>query len=407
MKIIKNLNWDMWGTAAFFSFCLSTVFMIFFSTDAVQNWAAPWNRLSILFACFIPLLLVIVWKIPEWIKAVDIKNELRFIPVIVLLGVLNIVFSEARDATLTSMVLFLISGIMIFGVTKYLLISKGRQMILLWIYVFILFILSTYGLYEYFNKVSIRIFTSNPLPAGALLILLFVGPFTLILYNTGWLRFIQIFTIVFGAVIIVLIGKRGPVLGLIVMAFSFILLPGRKKWIIPIVALIILSTGYKFRNFLPPKYYRISYITTGSTTHRLDNLNLAYRIFLRKPIFGIGLHAPFGKYLKNYKPVFAKNPGSYLNYANRDKTFENTWICMLVAMGSLFFITYIFLFIYLLKNLFQRIKDNPKKNLQALLFLIPIFAFIINSMTNDTLVYPHINWIFHSLLGIMANFSES
>ena len=378
------------------SFCLATVFMIFFSTDAVQNWAAPWNRLSILIACFIPLLLVIVWKIPEWIKAVDIKKELLFIPVIVLLGVLNIAFSESRDATLPSMVLFLISGIMIFGVTKYLLISDSRQRILLWIFVIILLILCIYGLYEYFNKVPIRIFTSNPLPAGALLILLFVGPFTLILYNTRWLRFIQIFAIVFGAVIIILIGKRGPVLGLIVMAFSFILLPGRKKWIIPIITMIIVSTGYKF---LPPKYH----LSSGSTIYRLENLNLAYRIFLQKPIFGIGLHTPFGKYLKNYKPVFAKNY-SYLDYANRDKTFENTWICILVSMGSLFFITYIFLFIYLLKNLFQRIKDNPKGKLQALLFLIPIFAFIINSMTNDTLVYPHINWIFHSYMGIIANF---
>jgi hypothetical protein len=132
---------------------------------------------------------------------------------------------------------------------------------------------------------------------------------------------------------------------------------------------------------------------------------LASHIFLKKPLFGIGLHAPLADYLKDYHQKITNNT-KYPNYIKDSKTLENIILCDFVEMGGLFSITYIALIIYLLKNLFHGSKNNPAKRLQAVLFLIPLAGFLIHSMTFDSLIYPHLNWLFHSFLGLMANFDE-
>ncbi|MCK4817157.1 hypothetical protein KA005_15410, partial [bacterium] len=77
-----------------------------------------------------------------------------------------------------------------------------------------------------------------------------------------------------------------------------------------------------------------------------------------------------------------------------------------VGMGGLFSITYIALIVYILRNVFCNIKENPEKRLQAAMLLIPLTGFLIHSMTFDSLLFPHLNWIFHSYLGLMANFDK-
>lgn len=126
---IEYLCWERWGTVAFLVYCVSTIFMIFFSISAIVIWPSPWNRLSILVACLLPLLLVLAWKVPRLIMDKKLEKKLLFIPIIIALGILNIVFSEDQSTTLKVMVLFLISGIGIFAATSYLLTTKFRQKI--------------------------------------------------------------------------------------------------------------------------------------------------------------------------------------------------------------------------------------------------------------------------------------
>jgi len=401
----KYLQWEGWGTAAFFSFCLSTIFMVFFSITAVQIWPYPWNRLSILPACLIPLLLVLAWKVPRLIRDKELEKHFLFVPVIIILGILNIVFSEDQSTTLKVMVLFLISGIGIFATTSYLLTTKFRQKIFLWLCWALLLALCIYGTLEYINKKPILLFSFNPIPAGSLLILLFIGPFLLFRSSSWWLRFLQLSSIVFGVAVIIMIGKRGPILGLLGMAFLLsALLPWKKLWIIPLIALILVGTGYKMRNHLPASL-RKNLITHASTLFRLENYPFAAHIFLQKPLFGIGLHAPLTEYLQDYRQKITKN-GRYPGFIQKKKTLENIILCSFVEMGGLFSITYIALIIYLLRNLFRRSRGKPRERLQAVLFLIPLAGFLIHSMTFDSLMYPHLNWLFHSLLGMMTNFDK-
>lgn len=571
-------------------YCVSTIFMIFFSTSAIQIWPYPWNRLSILAACLLPLFLVLVWKIPLLIRDKELEKQFLFIPIIIILGILNVVSSEDRPTTLKVMTLFLISGIGIFVATTWLLSTQFRQTIFLWLCWACLVALCVYGSLEYINKEAIDLLSYNPIPAGSLLILLFVGPFSLFPSSSWRLRCIQLLSIVFGITLIVLIGKRGPILALLVMAFLFCgLVPERKLWIIPLILLVLVGAGYKMRtHWWPPSMYiddrfridnrgsysysmsvyvkgkgyadlyiwwydgrgnargeyigrhylrknytrlkdvfelpkeaeefRIAfllrenkdelsaihiddfviegedsetaskmearteknwrllfrsdfedgdpekpesfgwwtysegrpvswpwglteesysgkyglylkqpdnkdywlytglgplvpfsltkYLITGRrTVFRLENFVLAAHIFSKKPLFGIGLHAPLTEYLKDYRQKVTKDR-TYARFIEEKKTLENIILCGFVEMGGLFSITYIALIIYLLRNLFVRTRDKPEKRLQAVLFLIPLIGFLIHSMTFDSLIYPHLNWIFHSFLGLMANFNE-
>lgn len=402
---IRYLQRVRWGTVAFYSYCLSTVFMIFFSISALQTWSHPWNRLSVLVACLVPLLLVLVWKSPAWIRLKQFQKELIFALIIIILGILNIIFSEDRPTTLKVMTLFLISGLGIFVATSCLLTTKSRQTIFLWLCWVSLFALCVYGTMEYINKKPILLLSSNPIPAGALLILLFVGPFLLFPSSSWWLRFLQLSSIFFCIVIIVMIGKRGPLLGLAVMAFLFgALLPWRKLWIVPLIALILVGAGYKMRNHLPTTF-RKNLTTDRSILFRLENYPFAAHIFLQKPLFGIGMRPSMTEYLKDYRPKLTKNP-AYSAFIQQRKTLENMILCCFVEMGGLFSITYIALIVYLLRNLFRSIRDKPERRLQAVLFLIPLIGFFIHSMTFDSLMFPHLNWIFHSFLGMMANFNR-
>jgi len=147
-------------------------------------------------------------------------------------------------------------------------------------------------------------------------------------------------------------------------------------------------------------------ITSKSTVFRLENYPFAAYIFLKKPLFGVGLHAPLTQYLQDYRQRITENP-TYQRFIQRKKTLENIVLCGLVEMGGLFSITYIAFIIYLLRNLFRRTRDKLDKRLQAVMFLIPLIGFLIHSMTFDSLVYPHLNWLFHSFLGLMANFNKT
>ena len=399
-------RWEKWGTVGFYIYCVSTIFMIFFSTSSVQTWPYPWNRVPILIACLIPLLLLFIWKTPEWINFKNLRKEFLLVSILVILAILNILFSENRFTTFKVMTLFIISGLAIFVVTSCFLTTKFRQTIFLWLCWVCLVVLCVYGVIEYINGKPILLLSYNPIPAGSLLILLFAGPFLLFPSSSWWLRFLELSSIVFAIAVIVMIGERGPILGLIVMAFLFsALMPGRKFWIVPLIVLILIGTGYKVRNHLPASLRR-NLITHASTLFRLEGYPLAAHIFLKKPLFGIGLRPSMTKYLKDYRPKFTKDT-RYWKYIEQKKTLENMILCGFVEMGGLFAITYITLIVYLLRNLIHSISNKSERRLQGVLILIPLGGFFIHSMTFDSLMFPHLNWIFHSFLGMMANFNQT
>jgi len=78
-------------------------------------------------------------------------------------------------------------------------------------------------------------------------------------------------------------------------------------------------------------------------------------------------------------------------------------LCFLGASGILFTMAYAGLVSIPLKNLFLGNKlSSGHKNLRVILLTV-LIGFFIHSLTYDSLKYPHLNWIFRSLLGILVN----
>jgi hypothetical protein len=384
--------------------------MIFFSVKAVQTWPSPWNRISILCGCLIPVFLLLASKISEWTRHwIPFKKKFLLPSVIIILGLLNIVFSEDQAVTLKVMILFIISGIAVFIVTSAILNSKFRRKTFLGICWASYVVLCIYGLVEFKVSKSILLLSNNPIPAGSLLILLSAGPIAIFRSRSNTIRILSILSICLGIFVIIMIGKRGPVLGLFAMASVFVLLlPWKSKLLIFLSAIFMIVIGYQMRDHLSPQLTK-PIIKSGSTLLRTENYFFAYTIWAQNPVFGIGLHSPLYPYIDSYHPLIYRNERHQIfsSYVKENKTFENILLCGFVEMGTLFSIAYITLIAIIFKNMYGHVRKHPEKKLQAVLLLTPLFGFFVHSMTFDSILYPHLNWLAHSLLGLAANFGET
>jgi hypothetical protein len=142
---------------------------------------------------------------------------------------------------------------------------------------------------------------------------------------------------------------------------------------------------------------------------RVENYVFAAVVWAKNPVFGTGLHAPLSPYLKGYRPVVYTNEKglTYARYIQQAKTLENILLVGFAEMGTLFSVAYIILVAITVKNMFIHAKTHPGKRLQAVLLLAPLVGFFVHSMTFDSIIYPHLNWLAHSLLGMAANFSKT
>ena len=81
--------------------------------------------------------------------------------------------------------------------------------------------------------------------------------------------------------------------------------------------------------------------------------------------------------------------------------FDNMALTFLGETGGLFSAAYFCLIFYLIKNKATYCLEDEKR--QFVLFLIVLTGFLAHSMTFDSLKYPHLNWIFHSFLGLLVS----
>ena len=106
---------------------LSTLFMVFFSVHAVQKWPSLWAQGAISLACILPAIMVLFKVAPDLIRNEKWPIENKLVLIIVVLGIINICFSENQFASLKGMGLFLMSGMLAFSVSYSLFNSKQAQ----------------------------------------------------------------------------------------------------------------------------------------------------------------------------------------------------------------------------------------------------------------------------------------
>ena len=414
----------------FFFYSLSTSFMVFLSIYAIQNWPNSWAQISISFACLLTLSATLKRELPNLLKNKTWPVEIKWVLTIFFLGALNICFSENNWQSLKGMGLFLMSGISVFLTTFFLFQSEKNKEKFFLLCTFCFFILVIYGFFEFYqiltlppalprHQLRILLFSHNPIPAGSILILLSLGPISLLTYfKSGWKKNLLVCSLVFGVIVIILIEKRGPLVSLMLMTFLWVITNRKRLVAFILTGLIVGGIIYNVKGQIPIELKnRIQ--DEQTLLVRLEFFFIAIEVLKEKPLFGLGFNSPLSKFIPNdyeakifpenkykyYKPWFKpENQNgnfSFINMITGVTVFDNMALTFLGETGGLFSAAYFCLMFYLIKNKATNCSNDEKRRFGLL--LIVLAGFLAHSMTFDSLKYPNLNWIFHSFLGLLVS----
>ena len=394
-----------------FVYLFATAFMIFFSVNAIHSWPNLWAQAAISLACICPALILLYEKPTYFFRANRWSIENKVILVIVLLGALNICFSENQPATFKGMVLFLISGILVFSVSCVLFESRNLKSNYIFLCSISFVIVVVFGFVEVISGESILFLTSaeailfshNPIPAGSLIILLSVGPlFSLTQNEVAWKKWFWIFSLAMGILLVILIGKRSPVLAIALMLLFFIVLTKKHLYVLILITMVLAGIGHQFKD----SFFVERYLNKETLLVRMEFYHVALDVLKEKPLFGIGFNSSLSRFVPfYYEPkVFPLNSdNSFQALVGGVFTFDNMFLCLLGEGGGLFTLAYICLGVILFKKFLNLGLLNMDSRLQVTLLLAVLVGFGVHSLAYDSLKYPHLNWLFHSLLAFVVH----
>jgi hypothetical protein len=396
---------------AIFAYLFSTIFMVFFSVHAVHKWPSIWAQGAISLACIVPAIAVLFKVGPDLIGGEKWPVEIKFVLIIVVLGFLNICFSENQLVSFKGMGLFLMSGILVFSISYFLFNSKQAQKGFFYLCSFCFVFLLVFGSLEFIQQINvpgkrILLFSSNPIPAGSLLILLSIGPLVLAAQaGNRWEKFFWTFCLLTGILLIFLIAQRGPILVVIVMIFVGTIICRNGAWVLILVALVLAGIGYQFRDS-SLLLYKEQLLKKETVLVRMEFYYIALDVMREKPVFGLGFNSPLSRFVPyDYKPrIYSQYGGSsFSTIIQGVRVFDNMFLSLVCEMGGFFALVYIGFLAYVLRNIGLVRSENANVRAHASLLLIVIAGFLVHSLTFDSLKYPHLNWIFHSLLALMTH----
>jgi len=374
-------------------FLFLTALMTACSAAAIQKWPTPWNFVFFSGVYIIVAVLIYSFKGRAGQRFISYRWAAVVSFLLVLAG-LNVAFSATPFGSLKSMVLFFITGPLIWWVSNQLFVDENSRKKLFKFFTLLLFLGFFYGLWELFTYKRLYLFNNNSIAAGSVILLLMVGPLVWCLKSETTRRWIPLSALGLGMTLIVLAGKRGALLGCIIMIAALALVLWSRRSVYIIIGLIsLVFIGYQQRDRLPRDINR-HFLNSISSQQRLENYSYAYYLFWEKPFIGYGLHAPIHGYLAGYRAKHEQ--ANYGQYINELRGFDNIFVTGFVMVGSLFTLTYMamtFAFIYRFLHPHRSWSKTP------FLILLPLLAFLIQSLTYDSLLFPQVNWLFHAALG--------
>jgi O-antigen ligase len=402
-----------WERLTFCTYLIASLFMVLLSVSAVQEWTAPWNHISIFIACLLPPSLLILGKAQDGPRNFQLSPESLFIITIIILGTLNIILSDNRNMSLHGMGLFLMSGIFSFISTLLLCDSLRKKTLLPGFFAAIYIFICLFGFYELFKGSEINLFSGNPIPAGSLIILLSIGPMIKAQRSPEKSEFyLWLGSLFTGIILLILIGKKGPIVALLSMVIflaMFFLKNFTKNFLISITA--IMSAGYliiigrlnDLQKILEGKEW------TYSIYFRLENYFYGFHIFKKHPLMGTGFPSKIANYYQDYQQYFSEKIPlrEYTQFIEQINALENMTLTMLVEMGGLMSGTYIMLVLFCCLRLIQAIRKTPHHRCDLGFIMAGLIGFFVHSITYDSLSFPNLNWVFHSILGMMLGLANA
>jgi O-antigen ligase len=355
---------------------------------------------------------VMLWPIYSMnvIKNRQHRLELILIYIVIILGILNTIFSDDPAKTYPPMRTLILTGVVVLWASMFLLTDQLKRDVFAWFCCFCLAIIAPVELLGYFTNWfgpgPFQIFNNHPIPLGTEMILLSPGPIHLLLAPERKKRVAGGILAFFGILVIFLAGKRGSILAVAAMTvvWMYYYFPRLRAIIITATLatiMLLLVTLPRIYRALNPQIPKQNSILT-----RLELFPFALYIWEKHPILGIGLRSyTHQKYLAKYHQ-WDKPLKSFPATVKKLQTFDDMYLTAFVELGTPMALTYFGLIMYILFTYYRKLQScetRPGDWYQLLVFL----GFAIHSMTYDSLLFPSVNWLFHVQLGLMASYNTA
>lgn len=255
--------------------------------------------------------------------------------------------------------------------------------------------------YQIFFGTSLPAFHDHHHAMANMLILFAAGPITLFLRTTSVPKKFVFFSLLcFGFFACYAIGSR------FVILLPFVLLPVLmalglvpKKYALLSLAIFILTASFFFAQ-KPGKVLKLR--NYESVFYRIEGIPTTVHILKKSPWFGIGFRASREPYLDDYEMYFdLTDKKTYMEVVRRNVTEDNMLTTMLVGLGLLPTITYLFLFLGYAQRLMQNFSSGNSGGLATAAIGFSLIASVIHFSVQDGLLSPQINWFFHLLVGMI------
>jgi O-antigen ligase len=124
---------------------------------------------------------------------------------------------------------------------------------------------------------------------------------------------------------------------------------------------------------------------------------------------GIGFPSKITNYYQDYQQYFPEkiSLGEYTQFIEQINALENMTLTMLVEMGGIMSGTYIMFVLFCCLRLIQAIRKKPDRRCDLGFIMTGLIGFFVHSITYDSLSFPNLNWIFHSILGMMLGLANA
>lgn len=352
------------------------------------------------------------------------RVEIILMIIIIILGALNVIYSDNPQRSLSTMRNFILSGLLATWISMFLMVNQQRKEIFDWFCCGCLVIIATIEITLYLHRVitnigpiyifmrhhildypgQINIFALDPIPTGTLMILLSTGPVHLILSKSSKNRLIGYGSAILGVLLILLSQKRGTIMAVAAIALAMAFYRSiRVRYLVGVAllaaALLIPSKGVDWFKSLNPQLSH-----HASLLHRFELYPFALHVWQQHPFMGTGLrpinHEKYLESYQQYNPRLDNFPAD----VKKLQTFDNMLITSFVELGTIMTLVYLAFIILIINKYWIKLhsyKQCPKEDLYRLFVLL---GFAVHSMTYDSLLFPSINWLFHVHLGILIGY---
>ncbi len=190
---------------------------------------------------------------------------------------------------------------------------------------------------------------------------------------------------------LILTFSRTAFITLFFIFITFLSLIGKRRWIVIIVGIMLVSGIV-----LSQRFYieNLNIFRTFSSNARLESMKQAAQIFISQPVLGIGFNAYRYAQLR-----YGFRTQADIDASHADSGTDNSFLFILATTGILGFITYVALFVVLLRDVY--IAFRKKRQMYAAVVFSSVVGLCIASIFTNALFFPPLMLWMWVLLGTM------